>query len=97
MKGVNKMLATTAMAIVLLGGAVDLYAAEPAPDACQALAAQLEVQNRDLRGELRRIQRELAALRVDMDKPGLKEVMAGIGYIFGLFGVAAFAVSRRRK
>jgi hypothetical protein len=46
---------------------------------------------------MRRIQRELAALRADINQPGLKEVLAGIGYIFGLFGTGAFVASRRRE
>ena len=48
-------------------------------------------------GELRRIQREIAALRADLDKPRLKDVFAGIGYIFGLFGVAAYVAARRKE
>jgi nickel transport protein len=57
----------------------------------------LKEQNSNLSRDLRRIQREIAALRADLDKPGLKEVFAGIGYIFGLFGVAAFVAARRKE
>ncbi len=46
--------------------------------------------------ELRRIHREIAALRADLDQPGLAEVFAGLGYILGLFGVAAFVAARRK-
>jgi nickel transport protein len=57
----------------------------------------LEQQNEKLSGELRRIQREIAALRAELSEPGLDEILSGIGYILGLFGTAAFVASRRRK
>jgi hypothetical protein len=74
-------------------------AAEPPPEAvdCAQVAALLKEENSRLSGELRRIQREIAALRADLDKPGVQEIFAGIGYILGLFGVAAFMAARRRK
>jgi hypothetical protein len=62
-----------------------------------AVITLLKEQNRKLSADLRRIQREIAALRADIGKPGLKDVFAGIGYIFGLFGVAAYVASRRKE
>lgn len=47
--------------------------------------------------ELHRIQRDLAALEERMTEPGLREAVAGIGYIAGLFGFAAFLVARRKN
>lgn len=46
--------------------------------------------------ELRRLHREIAALRAELDQPGLQEVFSGLGYILGLFGVAAFVAARRK-
>ena len=63
----------------------------------QATVELLNEQNRKLSGDLRRIHREIAALRADLDKPGFKDVFAGIGYIFGLFGVAAYFSSRHKE
>lgn len=63
---------------------------------CQALLTQIDEQNRHLSQELRQIKRELAALNQNLEKPGIQEVMTGIGYILGLFGAAAFAAARRR-
>ncbi|MBU3949990.1 MAG: hypothetical protein KJ826_17450 [Proteobacteria bacterium] len=57
----------------------------------------IKEQNSKMSAELRRIQREIAALRADLDKPGLKDVFSGIGYIFGLFGTAAFVASRKKE
>ena len=73
-----------------------MAAAGEQPGACQALMTQINEQNRHLNRELRQIKRELAALNQNLEKPGLKEAMAGIGTILGLFGVAAFVAARRR-
>jgi nickel transport protein len=70
---------------------------EPLDEGSQAVIEVLKDQNSKLSRELRRIQREIAALRADLDKPGIKEVAAGVGYIFGLFGVAAYVASRRKE
>ena len=72
-------------------------AQESSGEDSQAITALLKEQNRKLSGDLRRIQREIAALRADLDKPGMKDVFAGIGYIFGMFGVAAYVASRRKE
>lgn len=66
------------------------------PGDCQELMTQIDEQNRKLSQELRQIKRELATLNQNLDKPGAKEAMAGIGYILGLFGTAALVAARRR-
>ena len=63
---------------------------------CQVLANQLEAQNQQLHQELRQIKREIAALNQNLENPGVREIMSGIGYIFGLCGVAALVSARRR-
>jgi nickel transport protein len=73
------------------------WAEETSDEGSQAVIEMLKGQNQKLSADLRRIQREIAALRADLDKPGLKDVFAGIGYIFGLFGVAAYVASRRKE
>jgi len=70
--------------------------AETAPDEIQEVMALLKAQNSRLSKDLRRIQREIAALRADLAEPGVKDIFAGVGYIFGLFGVAAFVAARRK-
>jgi len=66
-------------------------------DSCSALMAKLEEQNLQLSRELRLIKRDIAALNQNLEKPGIQEVMAGFGYILGLFGVAAFCTARRQN
>lgn len=65
-------------------------------ESLQEIISLLKAQNSKLSGELRRIQRQMSALRADLDKPGLQEIFAGVGYILGLFGVAAFMAARNR-
>jgi hypothetical protein len=66
-------------------------------DSCSALMAKLEEQNLQLTRELRLIKRDIAALNQNLEKPGIQEAMAGIGYILGLFGVAALYTARRQN
>jgi hypothetical protein len=82
--------------LFLAGLPSSLPAQTPPEESSQEVVALLKEQNSKLSSELRRIQREIAALRADLDKPGIKDVFAGVGYIFGLFGVAAFVAARRK-
>jgi hypothetical protein len=68
----------------------------PPKENAQDVVALLKEQHSKLSNDLRRIHREIAAMRADLDQPGFRDVFAGIGYIFGLFGVAAFVASRRK-
>ena len=74
-----------------------LYAQSSQEDNCQVVVTLLQEQNSKLSGEIRRIHREIAALRADLDKPDLTDIFGGIGYILGLCGVAALVAGRRRK
>jgi hypothetical protein len=97
MKVVQRGLAIGVMWVCLLAPAGALYAQSPGEPDPDAVAALFKEQNSKLSGELRRIQREIALLRADLDKPGIKDVLGGIGYIFGLFGVAAYVAARRKE
>lgn len=83
-------------ALVSLAPAV--RAEEPAPPAgCAALTDSLREHDRMLGQELRQIKHELAEMRQSIENPGMREVFAGIGYILGLFGAAAFVAARRAR
>lgn len=83
------------LSLVILPGSVP---AQSPPDGnAREVVTLLKEQNSNLSRDLRRIQREIAALRTDLDKPGMKDVFSGIGYILGLFGVAAFVAARRKE
>ncbi|MFN2357532.1 MAG: hypothetical protein ABR534_07315 [Desulfotignum sp.] len=70
---------------------------DPGQDHTRQIIVLLQEQNTKLSADLRRVHREIAALRADLAKPGVKDVFAGIGYIFGLCGVAAFVAARRKE
>ena len=60
------------------------------------LLERIDEQHQALSKDLRRLHRELAALKAAQDKPGLTEIIGGIGWIIGLFGTAAYVSSRRK-
>jgi len=64
---------------------------------CDAVLFVVEEQNRELRQELRQIKRELSLLNQNMERPGVREIITGIGFILGLFGAAALFSARRRS
>ena len=97
MKVVQRVFLVCVLWICLAGLPSILLAETPQDQNYQEIVTLLKQQNNKLSNDLRRIKREIAALRADFDKPGLKDVFAGIGYIFGLFGVAAFVASRRKE
>lgn len=87
----------TLFCLLVLGLPNTVPAASPEKLMLQDVPALLEAHKQELSRDLRHIRREIAALRADLNQPGMKEVFAGIGYICGLFGVAAFVASRRRE
>ncbi len=71
-------------------------AASPSVESCADLAALFVRQEEHTSRELRQLKRDLAALSQKLEEPGTSEIFGGIGYIFGIFGVAAYVASRRR-
>jgi hypothetical protein len=64
---------------------------------CQQLAALIDQQKSLISRETGQIKRELAALRDDLSRPGVREIFAGIGYIFGLAGMGLYVHCRRTQ
>lgn len=93
MRGLRTILPGLLLALWLLTAWQPLAAQETEQTAVSSPAAASDPQVAE---ELRRIHREIAALRADLNQPGLQEVFSGLGYILGLFGVAAFVASRRK-
>lgn len=65
-------------------------------DQCSELVALLSEQGQNNSREFRQLKRDLAALSQQLAEPGMREIFGGIGYIFGLFGVAAYVASRKK-
>lgn len=63
---------------------------------CGQLADQLSRQEAFFLTELRQVKRELVMLRQQREKPGLREIVGGIGYIMGLLGVATYVASKKK-
>jgi hypothetical protein len=91
----HKGLVMGLLCLYLAGLSGPLWAQDPPNETAGEVIALLEAQNSELSRDLRRIHREIAALRADLEKPGMRDVFAGIGYIIGLFGMAAFVAARR--
>ncbi len=68
-----------------------------ADESCDQLLTSFEAHHMQMERELRRLHRELAMLRQELEKPGMAEIFSGIGYILGLFGVAFFVAGRRER
>ncbi len=64
---------------------------------CRQLADMLQQQRSLISRETGQIKREIAALRDDLAKPGIREIFAGIGYIFGLAGIGLYVHSRKDR
>ena len=88
---------TCILCLLLLGTAGATRAQTPDQPSPQEVIALVQEHNQELSSNLRLIRREIAALRAELDQPGIEDVLAGIGYIFGLFGVAAFVAARRKE
>ena len=78
---------------VLLTGMAPALAADPAgPPAL----AELRQENTALRRQVQRLERQVAAQRDELSRPGASEVFGGLGYIVGIFGIAAWWSARRQ-
>ena len=69
----------------------------PTVENCADLAALVVRQDEKNSREIKQIKRDLAALSQQLEEPGLREILGGVGYIFGIFGVAAYVASRRQS
>lgn len=57
----------------------------------------IQAQQREMAQELRAVKREIAALKVALNEPDLKDIVGGIGYILGVFGIAFYLHARRYR
>ncbi|MEN8245518.1 MAG: hypothetical protein ABFS43_11530 [Thermodesulfobacteriota bacterium] len=97
MTNIKRSVLMSIVFLFLWGLPVSLFAQDAPKDNTQDVIAEIKEQNAKLSNELRRIHREIAALRADLDKPGVKDIFGGIGYILGLCGAAALVAARSRE
>ena len=50
----------------------------------------------EARRKIESLSREIERLREEAERPGLTEIIGGIGWIMGILGIAAYIKSRRR-
>lgn len=82
--------------------AQEIRPAHPSENASQAqdllrLFEALQAQQREMSQELRAMKREMAALKAAMQEPDFKDILGGIGYILGIFGVTYYMQARRQR
>ena len=78
------------------GGESDAAVQRPV-ESCGDLAQLLARQEEKTSREFKQLKRDLAALSQQIEEPGLREILGGVGYILGIFGVAAYVAARRRS
>jgi hypothetical protein len=66
------------------------------PGQCSEIVALLTEQDLKYKREFLQLKRDIAALTQQVAEPGINEILGGIGYILGLFGVAAYFASRKK-
>lgn len=57
---------------------------------CKQVIEMLNFQTTEQDKDFRFIKREIAVLKEAMEKPGITEIIGGIGYIFGLLGISYY-------
>ena len=66
-----------------------------------ARAAELSVplaqENAELKRKLRRLEHQVSALRDELNSPDSTQIVGGIGYIVGVFGIAGWLAARKKQ
>jgi len=66
-------------------------------DNCAEAVALLKAQNIKISQELRKIKREIAALKEALSKPGPEKIFGGIGYIMGFLDMIFYFLARKQS
>ncbi len=78
---------------LLLTAAIDAVASDAVPAALSVPPAQ---ENADLKRKLRRLEHQVTALRDELNAPDSTQIVGGIGYIVGVFGIAGWLSARKK-
>ena len=63
----------------------------------QSTTEQLQQENAALQRKVKRLEAQVAAMREEMNSPDATQVIGGIGYIVGIFGVAGWIATRKKN
>lgn len=58
--------------------------------------ARLERENATLQRQVKRLETQVSALREELNSPDVTQIIAGIGYIVGIFGIAGWLAARKK-
>ena len=58
---------------------------------------QLQQENSTLQRKVRRLEAQVEAMREELNSPDSTQVIGGIGYIVGIFGVAGWIAARKKS
>ncbi len=67
------------------------------PTATESTAQQLQQENAALQRRVRRLESQVAAQREELNSPGATQIIAGIGYIVGIFGIIGWLAARKKS
>lgn len=71
--------------------------AETQPATISPTMVQLQQENVSLQRQVKRLEAQVEAMRDEMNTPGVVQIFSGIGYIVGLFGVAAWVAAGKKS
>ena len=63
----------------------------------QMTVVQLQQENKSLQHKVRRLEAQVAAMREELNAPKASQIVGGIGYIVGIFGVAGWIAARNKN
>ncbi|WP_093393158.1 bZIP transcription factor [Thermodesulforhabdus norvegica] len=61
---------------------------------CDSISDELHKQNEALHREIRQLKREILMLRQEVSSPDVRDIIGGIGFVFGLCGVGFYFHAR---
>ena len=66
------------------------------PGAPQTVA-QLQQENASLQRQVKRLEAQVTAMREELNTPDATQIVGGIGYIVGIFGIAGWIAARKKS
>jgi len=75
---------------------VGIHAPEEGGSAAYEEDFKARSDDEEARRKIESLSREIERLREEAERPGLVEIIGGIGWIMGILGIAAYIKSRRK-
>ena len=83
--------------LCLLLFSCSVVCAEAGDDSASPTSIQLQQEKVSLQRKVKRLEAQVAALREEVNSPDATQVFAGLGYVVGIFGVAAWIAARKQS